>query len=170
MPPKPFTFELPADLAAKVDEVAARKGITRDDAMRQLLQARLNDEDAKHRLTLEGLADVDAGRVVPHEAVQTIAAGISERDPRQVSDADNEPKRRGLGRKPKRRRLPRGWAKGLEFEPPEPETPPKRRRKDDGPIVVTDDWDGQIPITDAELRVIEGYFRKELDELFGPLP
>ena len=34
MPPKPFTFELPADLAAKVDEVAARKGISRDDAMR----------------------------------------------------------------------------------------------------------------------------------------
>lgn len=168
MSSEPFTFELPAGLAAKVDEVAARKGITRDDAMRQLLQARLDDEEAKHRWTLEGLADVDAGRVVPHETVQAVAAGISE--PRDESDAGDEPKRRGLGRKHKRRRLPRGWAEGMEVPPPEPEAPRKRRRKEYPPIVVTDDWEGQIPITDAELRLIEGYFRKELDELFGPLP
>lgn len=69
-----------------------------------------------------------------------------------------------------RRRLPRGWADGLTFPPEEPKNPPLRRRKDDAPIIVTSDWPGQIPITDQELRIIEGYLRHELDELFGPLP
>ncbi|MPT48320.1 MAG: hypothetical protein E2598_07845 [Sphingobium sp.] len=44
------------------------------------------------------------------------------------------------------------------------------RRHPDTPICVTDDWGEQLPVTDAELRVIEGHFRKELDALFGPLP
>ncbi len=78
-----------------------------------------------------------------------------------------------LGRK-RRRRLPKGWAKGLEDLPDrqEPVVPRKGRRprKNEEPIVVTDDWPEQVPITDAELRVIEAYFGKELDELFGPLP
>ena len=37
-----------------------------------------------------------------------------------------------------------------------------------GPIVVTDNWPDAVPITDAELRVMEGHFAEELDELFGP--
>ncbi len=58
----------------------------------------------------------------------------------------------------------------MEIPPPESKEPPKRRRKDDGPIVVTDDWPAIVPIGDAELRVVEGYMRDELDKLFGPLP
>lgn len=77
----------------------------------------------------------------------------------------------------RRRRVPRQWAEGLEdlqdylHEPPR-RHPPSRARvvEDDGPIVVTDDWPEQVPISDAELRVIEGHLRKELDALFGPLP
>lgn len=68
-------------------------------------------------------------------------------------------------------RLPRGWAKGLTFPPLNPNTKsPKRRRKDDVPITVTDDWPESVPIGDDELRMIEGYMRSDLDELFGPLP
>ena len=37
-------------------------------------------------------------------------------------------------------------------------------------IIVTDDWPEQVPIGDAELRVIEGNLREELDALFGPMP
>lgn len=70
------------------------------------------------------------------------------------------------------RRLPRGWAEGLVFPPIEQDAkPPKRRRKNDAPIIVTDDWPdnpADIPIGDDELRIIEGYMRTELDELFGP--
>lgn len=36
------------------------------------------------------------------------------------------------------------------------------------PIIVTDDWPQEVPINDPELRVIEGYFAEELDELLGP--
>jgi hypothetical protein len=36
------------------------------------------------------------------------------------------------------------------------------------PIIVTDDWPEAVPITDHELRVIEGHFAEELDELLGP--
>lgn len=35
-------------------------------------------------------------------------------------------------------------------------------------IIVTDDWPRNVPITDAELRVMESHFAEELDELFGP--
>lgn len=36
------------------------------------------------------------------------------------------------------------------------------------PIIVTDDWPQEVPIADSELRVIEGHFAEELDELLGP--
>ncbi len=36
------------------------------------------------------------------------------------------------------------------------------------PIVVADDWPEVVPITDAELRVMESHFAEELDEIFGP--
>lgn len=36
------------------------------------------------------------------------------------------------------------------------------------PIVVTDDWPEEVPITDPELRVMEGHFADELVELLGP--
>jgi hypothetical protein len=74
-----------------------------------------------------------------------------------------------------RRRTPRRWAecpddlhdyaKGVA-----PRRAASRMRKDDGPITVTDDWPERVPIGDAELRVLEGHLRKELDDLFGPLP
>ena len=35
-------------------------------------------------------------------------------------------------------------------------------------IVVMDDWPEIVPISDSELRVMEGHFAKELDEIFGP--
>ena len=37
------------------------------------------------------------------------------------------------------------------------------------PITVTDDWPEIVPVSDIELRVIEGHLRDELDTLFGPI-
>ena len=76
----------------------------------------------------------------------------------------------------RRRRAPRGWSDSLEdlhdYIRPPPQRAASRARasKDSGPIIVTDDWPERVPIGDAELRVIEGHLRKELDDLFGPLP
>ena len=81
-----------------------------------------------------------------------------------------------LSRKRRPRRAPRGWSEGLEDlhdymrVPPQRAASPARAITDSGPIVVTDDWPERIPIGDAELRAIEGHLRKELDDLFGPLP
>lgn len=43
-------------------------------------------------------------------------------------------------------------------------------RADPDPITVTDDWPDVVPITDAEVCIIEAHFGDVLDELFGPLP
>lgn len=136
--------------------------------MRQMFSAWLNGDDAAHRMTLDGLADVDAGRVVSHESLQALAVRIIEGVPAPEPVAEAKP-RRGMGRR-KRPRLPRRWAEGMEMLPGEPDVPPKRRRKNDSPIVVTDAWPEQVPISDDELRIIEGCMRMELDDLFGPLP
>ena len=37
-------------------------------------------------------------------------------------------------------------------------------------IVVTDDWPAIVPVTVAEVAIIEAYFGEVLDQLFGPLP
>lgn len=37
-----------------------------------------------------------------------------------------------------------------------------------GRITVTDDWPDVVPVTEAELRVIEGHFGDLLDKLLGP--
>lgn len=81
-----------------------------------------------------------------------------------------------LPRKRRPRRALCGWSEGLEDLHDYMRAPPQRAAsrgrviKDSGPIVVTDDWPERVPIGDAELRAIEGHLRKELDDLFGPLP
>jgi hypothetical protein len=48
---------------------------------------------------------------------------------------------------------------------------PSRKRHCPGKrITITDDWPEIVPITEAEVRIIEAYFGDVLDELFGPLP
>lgn len=42
--------------------------------------------------------------------------------------------------------------------------------RDYPPIKVTDDWPELVPITEAELRVMEAHLGDVLDEIFGPLP
>lgn len=63
------TTSLPISLAEKVDEIAAQMDRTRGWIMKQALNDWLEWEEEKHRRTLEGLADVDAGRVVSQEAM-----------------------------------------------------------------------------------------------------
>lgn len=46
----------------------------------------------------------------------------------------------------------------------------RRRRRRSQRLRVTDDWPEVVPVTEAEVRVIEAYFGEILDELFGPLP
>ena len=51
-----------------------------------------------------------------------------------------------------------------------PVAPPGKRRRVQKDATVTDDWPEIVPITEAEVHIIEAYFGDVLDELFGPLP
>lgn len=51
-----------------------------------------------------------------------------------------------------------------------PVEPSGKRRRAQMPITITDDWPEVVPITEAEVRIVEAYFGEVLDELFGPLP
>lgn len=46
----------------------------------------------------------------------------------------------------------------------------RTRRSEDERVRVTDDWPEVVPVTEAEVRIVEAYFGDILDELFGPLP
>jgi predicted transcriptional regulator len=67
-----FTANLPDGLADRIDQSAARQGISRDSLVQSALDAWLDHEEAAHRMTLEGLADVDAGRVVSQDAIEAL--------------------------------------------------------------------------------------------------
>ena len=51
-----------------------------------------------------------------------------------------------------------------------PVAPSGKRRRAEKRIHITDDWPEVVPITEAEVRIVEAYFGDVLDELFGPLP
>jgi len=70
---KVLTAHIPLGLAQKVDAMAVRLERSRGWVMKQALAAWVDQEEERHRLTLEALGDVDAGRVVDHQAVQAWA-------------------------------------------------------------------------------------------------
>jgi len=47
-------------------------------------------------------------------------------------------------------------------------TPPDRRVEVRSPIRITDTWPEDLPITPAEVRVVEAWLGEVLDEVFGP--
>lgn len=51
-----------------------------------------------------------------------------------------------------------------------PAAPAGIRRRNEQPIVVTDDWPGMIPVTDQEVRIVEAFLGDKLDEIFGAAP
>ncbi|MNF86617.1 Ribbon-helix-helix protein, copG family [compost metagenome] len=78
------TAHVPVDLAERVDELAERLDRSRNWIVKQALSAWLDQEEERSRLTREALADVDAGRVVDHQAVQAWAESLSSESPLPV--------------------------------------------------------------------------------------
>lgn len=71
-----LTAHVPLSLAEKVDQIAARLERSRGWVVKQALVAWIEQEEERQRLTLEALADVDAGRVIEHQTVQVWAASL----------------------------------------------------------------------------------------------
>ena len=76
-----MTVHVPLALAERVDEMAARLERSRGWVMTQALAAWVDQEDERHRMTLEALADVDADRVIDHQAIQAWADSLGSRKP-----------------------------------------------------------------------------------------
>lgn len=81
---KVLTAHVPLPLAEKVDQLAARLERSRGWIVKQALAAWIEQEEERSRLTREALADVDAGRVIDHQAVQAWADSLSTAQPLPV--------------------------------------------------------------------------------------
>jgi predicted transcriptional regulator len=84
MTTKVLTAHVPLPLAEKVDQLAARLERSRGWIIKQALSAWVEQEEARRQLTLEALADVDAGRVIDHQAVQSWADSLGTDSPLPV--------------------------------------------------------------------------------------
>jgi predicted transcriptional regulator len=71
-----LTAHVPNDLAERVDLVAARLERSRGWVVKQALTAWVDLEEERRRLTLEALADVDAGRTIDHSVVEAWTASL----------------------------------------------------------------------------------------------
>lgn len=79
-----LTAHVPVPLAERVDQLAERLERSRGWIMKQALSAWIAQEEERDRLTQEALADVDAGRVIDHQAVQAWADSLSTEEPLPV--------------------------------------------------------------------------------------
>jgi predicted transcriptional regulator len=71
-----LTAHVPNPLAVKVDEIAHQLDRSRGWVVKQALADWVAREEERHRLTLEGLADVDAGRMVDQADVEAWAQSL----------------------------------------------------------------------------------------------
>ncbi len=81
---KVLTAHVPLPLAEKVDQLAAKLERSRGWIVKQALAAWVDQEEERSRLTREALVDVDAGRVIDHQAVQAWADSLGTDQPLPV--------------------------------------------------------------------------------------
>lgn len=81
---KVLTAHVPLPLAEKVDQLASRLERSRGWIVKQALMAWVEREEERSRLTREALGDVDAGRLIDHQAVQAWAESLGTGDPLPV--------------------------------------------------------------------------------------
>lgn len=76
-----LTAHVPVPLAEKVDQMAERLERSRGWIMKQALSSWIAQQEERDRLTHEALVDVDAGRVINHQAVQAWADSLGTDEP-----------------------------------------------------------------------------------------
>ena len=77
----PICFESDKVEWAHWYELASRLERSRGWIMKQALSAWVEQEEERSRLTREALADVDAGQVIDHQAVQAWADSLGTEEP-----------------------------------------------------------------------------------------
>jgi predicted transcriptional regulator len=84
METKVITAHVPLPLAEKVDSLANRLDRSKAWIMKQALAAWIDQEEYRHRLTLEAMVDVDNNDVIDHQSVQAWAESLSTDTPLSV--------------------------------------------------------------------------------------
>ncbi|OGS81661.1 MAG: CopG family transcriptional regulator [Gallionellales bacterium GWA2_59_43] len=78
---KVLTAHVPVSLAEKVDQIAARMERSRGWIMKQALSAWVDQEEERRRMTVEAMADIEAGQVIEHQSVQAWAESLGSDKP-----------------------------------------------------------------------------------------
>lgn len=73
-----LTAHVPQELAEQVDAVAERLERSRGWVVKQALSAWIDQEEERHRLTLEAIADVKAGNFVDQQEIDDWLAGLED--------------------------------------------------------------------------------------------
>ncbi len=81
METKVVTAHIPLPLADKIDDLAQRLERSKAWIVKQALTAWIELEEERRRLTLEALADVDAGNVIDQQAIQAWADSLDTDSP-----------------------------------------------------------------------------------------
>ena len=81
MDTKVLTAHVKLPLAHKIDKLAAQLDRPRAWMVKQALTAWVSEEEERHRLTLEGMADVTAGRMVDQADVEAWADSLATGSP-----------------------------------------------------------------------------------------
>jgi len=81
---KVLTAHVPIPLAEKVDQIAARMERSRGWVVKQALSAWVDQEEERRRMTLEAMADIEAGQVIDHQSVQAWAESLGTNKPLPV--------------------------------------------------------------------------------------
>ena len=76
MQTRTFTAHIPVELAQQIDEAAERLERPRGWIVKQALMNWISLEERRHQMILEALKEVDEGRFVAHEAIETWAASL----------------------------------------------------------------------------------------------
>lgn len=76
-----LTAHIPLDLVEKVEAMASRLERSRGWVVKQALAAWVDLEEERHRLTLEALDDVEAGRLIDHASMRAWADSLGTEKP-----------------------------------------------------------------------------------------
>ena len=83
-----LTAHVPTELASRVDALAERLERSRGWVVKQALTAWVEEEEERHRLTLEALAEADAGPGISHERVKEWSDSLTRGQPLAVPTCD----------------------------------------------------------------------------------
>lgn len=79
-----LTAHVPEEVAKKIDVMAERLEQSKNWIINQAVSASIDQKEEGCRLTRKALADVDAGRVIDHQAVQAWADSLGTDTPMPV--------------------------------------------------------------------------------------